>query len=41
MDDLKLDRLDVIDAGDRTFPLASGVRAVALARLVADVEPLR
>ncbi len=40
LDDLGLDRLDVIHAGDRTFPLSERVRAVALARLWQDLEPV-
>ncbi len=39
--DLKLDRLDVVHAGERTSPLAEGVRAVAAKRLLEDIEPLR
>jgi hypothetical protein len=39
--DLGLARLDVIHAGERTFPLAKRVRAVALARVRQDVDPLR
>lgn len=38
--DLKLTRLDVIHAGERTFPLAERVRAVSASRLLKDVEPL-
>ncbi len=38
--DLKLDRLDVIHAGEHTFPLGERVRAVALGRLYEDLEPL-
>lgn len=38
--DLKLDRLDVIHAGEHTFPLAPGIRAVALRRILTDLEPL-
>ncbi len=38
--DLKLSRLDVIHAGDRTFPLAPRVRAVAISRLLHDLAPL-
>ena len=38
--DLKLQRLDVIHAGDRTFPLTPRVRALALSRLVQDLRPL-
>ena len=37
MDDLSLSRLDVIHAGADTFPLAKGVRAVALGRLLDDL----
>jgi len=33
---LRLDRLDVIHAGDRTFALADRVRAIAIARLLDD-----
>ena len=40
IDDLKLSRLDVIHAGDKTFPLAPRIRAVALSRLLDDVPPL-
>jgi predicted AAA+ superfamily ATPase len=39
--DLALDRLDVVHAGDHTFPLAERVRALALARLYDDLQPLR
>jgi predicted AAA+ superfamily ATPase len=38
--DLKLDSLDVVHAGDRTFDLAPRIRAVALSRLLLDVPPL-
>ena len=38
--DLKLSRLDVIHAGDQTFPLAPRIRAVALSRILDDVPPL-
>ena len=41
MDNLKLQRLVVIHAGDHSFPLAERVRAVALRRLLDDIEPLR
>ena len=40
LQDLALDRLDVIHAGDQTYPLAPRVRAVALGRLLEDLEPL-
>lgn len=39
--DLKLDRLYVIHAGEHTFEMADGVRAVPLARLLTDVPRLR
>lgn len=38
--DLKLDRLDVVHAGRDSFPLADRVRALALRRLLEDLEPL-
>ena len=38
--DLKLDRLDVVHAGEKTFPLAPRIRALALARLLDDLAPL-
>ena len=37
MSDLDLSRLDVIHAGSETFPLAAGVRAVSLGRLLDDL----
>jgi predicted AAA+ superfamily ATPase len=39
--DLRLTRLDVIHAGDKTFPLAANVRAVAVTRLLTDLQPLK
>ncbi len=41
LSDLRLLSLDVIHAGDETFPMAEKVRAVALTRLLDDVQPLR
>jgi hypothetical protein len=41
LEDLALERLDVIHAGERTFPLARNVRAVAAGELLDEVEPLR
>ena len=41
LSDLRLTRLDVIHAGDQTFPLAPRVRAVPLARLIEYLAPLR
>lgn len=38
--DLSLTRLDVVHAGDRTFPLSDTVRGLALERLLDDLEPL-
>jgi predicted AAA+ superfamily ATPase len=40
IENLRLDQLDVIHVGDRTFPLADGIRAVAISRLHQDVAPL-
>lgn len=40
LSDLNLDRLDVLHAGEHTFPLAEKVRAVAVGRLYEDVLPL-
>jgi len=39
-DSLQLARIDVIHAGERTFPLADGIRAVAFSRLREDLEGL-
>ena len=39
--DLRLERLDVIHAGDETYPLTDRIRAVALRRVLEDVAPLR
>ena len=38
--DLELDRLDVLYPGDETYAIGEGMRAVGLARLLVDVEPL-
>lgn len=40
MKDLGLTRLDLIYPGDKTFPLAKGIRAVGFSRLITDVAPL-
>jgi len=40
LQDLRLDRLDVLHAGRETFPLADGIRAVATHRIWTDVDPL-
>jgi uncharacterized protein len=39
--DLGLESLDVIHAGDETYPLTDRVRAVAISRLADDLTPLR
>ncbi len=39
LEDLKLRRLDVIHAGDYTYPLAKGIQAVALSRIQKDLLP--
>jgi uncharacterized protein len=41
MEDLKLDRIEVIHAGQDTFPLATNVRAVAFREMRRVVTPLR
>jgi predicted AAA+ superfamily ATPase len=38
---LRLDRLYVVHAGDESFPLGRRVQAVAIPRLLNDVQPLR
>lgn len=40
MRDLGLSRLDVVHAGDATFPLSDKIRAVALRRLLEDIHPI-
>jgi predicted AAA+ superfamily ATPase len=39
--DLKLQHFDVIHAGDVTFQMDARIRAVALSRLIDDLQPLR
>ena len=39
--DLKLQRLDVLHAGEKTFLLAPRIRAVAVSRVLKDLAPLR
>ncbi len=41
LEDLKLDRLDVVYPGDRTFPLRERIRALGPSCLFEDLEPLR
>ena len=38
--DLKVERLDIVHAGERSFSLGPGIRAVALRNLLRDIEPL-
>jgi predicted AAA+ superfamily ATPase len=38
--DLKLNQLDIIHAGDQTFPLSRQVRAISFSRLLNDLKPL-
>jgi hypothetical protein len=40
LDDVGLERIDVIHAGDATFPLAKGIRALPLSRVNVDLDPL-
>ena len=40
MESLKLKRLDMIHAGDKTFLLAKKIRAVAFSHLLEDLNPL-
>ena len=40
LEDLHLDRVDVVYPGAHTFPLAERVRALGLPRLYEDLEPL-
>jgi predicted AAA+ superfamily ATPase len=39
LEDLKLDGLDVVHAGEETFPLAERIRAVSARRIWDDIEP--
>lgn len=41
LSDLKLNRLDVIHAGENTFPLGEKIRAVSWQRLLVDIQPLK
>lgn len=40
IEDLDLARIDVVHAGQRTFPLASRIRALALSRVLDDLDSL-
>ena len=39
LQDLKLDRLEVIHAGEHSFPMGDRIHAVALSRLLTDLKP--
>jgi hypothetical protein len=38
LEDLKLEGIDVVHAGQETFPLAERIRAVSVRRMWQDVE---
>jgi hypothetical protein len=38
LDDLRLESIDVVHAGERTFPLAKRIRAVAFSRMFEDIS---
>ena len=40
LEDLELDRLIVVHAGEHSFPMADRVEAMAMSRLLSDLEPL-
>ena len=40
-EDLRLSSLDVVHAGEETFPLRDGIRALSLKRILTDLKPLR
>lgn len=40
LEDLELERIDVIHAGSSNFPLGERIRAVSIRRLWEDLEPL-
>ena len=40
LSDLKLKRLDIIHAGENSFPLGEKIRAVSRQRLLVDIQPL-
>jgi len=41
LEDLRLDRIDVVHLGRETYPLTRQIRAVAFERATKDIEPLR
>ena len=40
IEDLALERLTVVHAGTGSFPLADGIDALALVRVLEDLDPL-
>jgi hypothetical protein len=38
--DLRLKRLVVVHSGEQSFPMAAGIQAVALSRILTDLKPL-
>jgi hypothetical protein len=40
LEDLRLERIDVLHAGKDTYPLAERVRALSTYRIWTDLEPL-
>jgi hypothetical protein len=41
LEDLRLSRVDIVHAGTRSFPMHPKIRAIALSRLLEDLEPLK
>ena len=41
MADLRLSRLDIVHAGESTYPVTRTVRTLAAARLLQDLRPIR
>ena len=39
--DLRLRSLVAVHSGEQSFPMAAGIRAVALSRILTDLKPLR
>ena len=40
LQDLKLDRLRLVHAGDHSFPLPLGIDGISASRILEDIEPL-
>jgi hypothetical protein len=41
LNDLGLDSIDVVHAGESSFPLTEQIRAVSYQRILADIKPLK